>query len=53
VLYVAPREGHQWGELRHQVFKANTEIAWFERHIMGRSYVPSAPPDPAGSNTRP
>lgn len=38
-LYVAPREGHQWGELRHQVTKANLELEWFERHVMGRSYV--------------
>ena len=29
-LYVAPREGHQWQELRHQIFKANTELAWFD-----------------------
>ena len=29
-LFVAPREGHQWVELRHQIFKANTELAWFE-----------------------
>ena len=35
-LYVAPREGHQWGELRHLIFKANTELEWFERYAMGR-----------------
>jgi dipeptidyl aminopeptidase/acylaminoacyl peptidase len=38
-LYVAPREPHQWQELRHQLFKANAELEWFERHVMGRSYV--------------
>jgi dipeptidyl aminopeptidase/acylaminoacyl peptidase len=38
-LYVAPREGHQWGELRHQLFKANVELEWFERHVRGRAYV--------------
>ena len=32
---VAPREGHQWGELRHQLFKANTELEWFERYVHG------------------
>jgi dipeptidyl aminopeptidase/acylaminoacyl peptidase len=37
-LYVAPREGHQWGELRHQLFKANVELEWFERHVRGRAY---------------
>ena len=38
-LYVAPREGHQWGELRHSLFKANAELDWFERHVMGRAYT--------------
>ena len=38
-LYVAPREGHQWGELRHQVAKANLEMEWFESHVMGRRYT--------------
>jgi len=44
-LYVAPREGHQWVELRHQIFKANVEMAWFERYALGRTtYVPEEPP---------
>ena len=44
-LYVAPREGHQWTELRHQIFKANTELAWFERYALGRTtYVPEQAP---------
>ena len=44
-LYVAPREGHQWTELRHQIFKANTELAWFERYALGRTtYVPERAP---------
>jgi dipeptidyl aminopeptidase/acylaminoacyl peptidase len=38
-LYVAPREGHQWGELRHQLYKANAELEWFERYVMDRSYT--------------
>jgi dipeptidyl aminopeptidase/acylaminoacyl peptidase len=45
-LYTAPREGHQWGELRHQLFKANTELEWFEKYAMGRSYVWEPPPQP-------
>lgn len=53
VLYVAPREGHQWGELRHQVFKANTELAWFERHVRGRAYTPALPPDPLPAGSKP
>jgi dipeptidyl aminopeptidase/acylaminoacyl peptidase len=43
-LIVAPREGHQWGELRHQIFKANAELEWFERYVMGRSYAWERPP---------
>ena len=38
-LYVAPREGHAWGELRHQLFKINAEIEWFERYVTGRPYA--------------
>ena len=44
-LYVAPREGHQWQELRHQIFKANTELAWFARYALGgATYVPEQAP---------
>ena len=38
-LYVAPREGHQWGELRHLIYKANAELEWFERYARGHAYV--------------
>lgn len=38
-LYVAPREGHQWAELRHQVAKANLELEWFERWVRAQSYA--------------
>jgi dipeptidyl aminopeptidase/acylaminoacyl peptidase len=38
-LWIAPREPHQWGELRHLLFKANTELEWFERYAMSRTYV--------------
>jgi dipeptidyl aminopeptidase/acylaminoacyl peptidase len=38
-LYVAPREPHGWGELRHRLFKANAELDWFERYVFGREYV--------------
>ena len=37
-LYVAPREPHGWRELRHRLFKANVELDWWERWIMGREY---------------
>ena len=38
-LYVAPREGHGWRELRHQLFKANVELDWFERWVRNREYT--------------
>ena len=44
-LYVAPREGHGWRELRHILFKANAELAWFEEHVMQREYVWEEAPD--------
>lgn len=37
-LYMAPREPHGWGELRHQLFKINAELEWFEKHVTGRPY---------------
>jgi dipeptidyl aminopeptidase/acylaminoacyl peptidase len=46
-LYVAPREGHNaWGDLRHQIFKANAELEWFEKYALGRSYTWETPPQP-------
>ncbi|HEY2906195.1 MAG TPA: S9 family peptidase [Vicinamibacterales bacterium] len=46
-LFVAEREGHQWQELRHKLFKANAELEWFEKYAMGRNYVwEKAPSDP-------
>jgi dipeptidyl aminopeptidase/acylaminoacyl peptidase len=46
-LHIAPREGHQWAELRHQLFKANAELEWFERYVRERPYVwERAPGDP-------
>jgi dipeptidyl aminopeptidase/acylaminoacyl peptidase len=46
-LYIAPREPHQWQELRHQLFKANAELEWFDRYVLGRSYVWERPPTAA------
>ncbi len=37
-LYIAPRDFHQWTELRHQLFKGNVELDWFERHVRGQPY---------------
>jgi len=45
-LYVAPREGHQWQEFRHQIFKANTELAWFSQYALRTSYTAEVAPAP-------
>jgi dipeptidyl aminopeptidase/acylaminoacyl peptidase len=45
-LYVGPREGHGWNELRHWVFKANAELEWFEKYAFGRTYTWERPPQP-------
>jgi dipeptidyl aminopeptidase/acylaminoacyl peptidase len=37
-LYIAPREPHGWTELRHQLFKINVELDWFEKYVNGRTY---------------
>lgn len=45
-LYIAPREPHGWRELRHELFKVNVELEWFETHVRGRDYAwESAPGD--------
>jgi dipeptidyl aminopeptidase/acylaminoacyl peptidase len=49
-LYMGPREPHGWSELRHQLFKMNVELDWFERHALGRSYRWETPP---GETPRP
>jgi dipeptidyl aminopeptidase/acylaminoacyl peptidase len=49
-LYIAPREGHQWTELRHQLYKANAELEWFERYVMDRSYTWERAPGDGAQN---
>lgn len=44
-LYIAPREPHGWRELRHELFKVNVEIDWFERHVRGTEYEWETAPD--------
>lgn len=38
-LWVAPREGHGWAELRHRLFKLQIEMEWFEKWVHGRTYA--------------
>ena len=51
-LYVAPREGHGWRELRHQLFKMNAELDWFEKHAMGRDYTWEKAPVDTGDDEK-
>ncbi|MFQ5791772.1 MAG: prolyl oligopeptidase family serine peptidase, partial [Acidobacteriota bacterium] len=44
-LYIAPREPHGWRELRHELFKVNVELDWFEKHAMGREYTWEGAPE--------
>jgi len=44
-LYIGQREPHQWGELRHLLFKANTELEWFEQYARARRYTAERVPD--------
>ncbi len=44
-LYIAPREPHGWRELRHELFKVNVELAWWEKHLMQREYTWERAPD--------
>jgi dipeptidyl aminopeptidase/acylaminoacyl peptidase len=52
-LYVAPREPHVWAELRHQLFKLNTEIAWFEQYATKRPFTPEKAPSDESKDGRP
>ncbi len=46
-LWVAPREGHGWSELRHVLFRVQAELEWFDKHLNGRTYAwEVAPGDP-------
>jgi dipeptidyl aminopeptidase/acylaminoacyl peptidase len=37
-LYVAPREPHGWRELRHELYKVNIELDWFEKYALDREF---------------
>ena len=43
-LYVAPREGHGWSELRHQLAKYNAEMWWFEHYVRGTDFAAETAP---------
>ncbi len=44
-LYMAPREPHGWRELRHELFKMNVELDWFEKYVTERDYTWAKAPE--------
>ena len=52
-LYIAPREPHGWTELRHQLFKLNTEIEWFEKYVTKRPFTPEKAPGDDKKDAKP
>jgi dipeptidyl aminopeptidase/acylaminoacyl peptidase len=44
-LYVAPREGHGWQELHHQLAKFNAEMSWFEKYALNATFAPETAPE--------
>ena len=52
-LYVAPREPHGWGELRHQLSKLNAEIEWFEKYATKRPFTPERAPGDEKKDAKP
>jgi dipeptidyl aminopeptidase/acylaminoacyl peptidase len=52
-LYIAPREPHGWTELRHQLFKLNTEIEWFEKYVTRRPFTPEKAPGDDKKDAKP
>jgi dipeptidyl aminopeptidase/acylaminoacyl peptidase len=50
-LYMAPREPHGWTELRHQLFKINAELEWFEKYVNSRRYTWERAPGDAARTT--
>ncbi len=47
-LYLAPREPHNFRELRHRLFQVNVQMDWFSKRVLGQDYVWSLPPGGEG-----
>jgi dipeptidyl aminopeptidase/acylaminoacyl peptidase len=43
-LYLAPREPHNFRELRHRLFQVNVQMDWFSKRVLDQDYVWAAPP---------
>jgi predicted acyl esterase len=57
-LWVAPREGHGWTELRHVLFRLQAELEWFDKWLNRQESVwesaplAAPPPTPAPKHQR-
>src|SRR5438093_61353 len=52
-LYSAPRRPHGWGALRHQLYKLNAEIEWFEKYATNRPFTWEKAPGDEKKESRP
>jgi dipeptidyl aminopeptidase/acylaminoacyl peptidase len=37
-VHIAPNEGHDWVQPRHQLYKMNAEMEWFDKYALNRPY---------------
>lgn len=44
-LYIADDEPHNYKRPANQLFKINTELAWYARHVLGETFDPLMPPE--------
>nr|WP_240954023.1 S9 family peptidase [Solimonas marina] len=44
-LYLAPREPHNFKELRHRLFQINVQMKWFVDKVLGGTYEPAQAPE--------
>ena len=51
-LYLAPREPHNFAELRHRLFQVNKHMDWFLTRLTGETYEWAKAPDDKADGTR-
>jgi len=51
-LLIFPGEPHGPRSLKRRLHKVNAELAWFERHLFGRSYEMEKPPESAAKDDK-
>ena len=43
-VHIAPREGHDWVQPAHQLYKMNVEMEWLEKYVRNLPYTPEPIP---------